>query len=166
LNRDETYRFVRDKDPYGVITKKLIGWKGTVHYEVGDTCWNGRAYQCNLCRHEFNSLYALSQHVNSPRRKQSTLFQAQRRGFSANICLICLIQTSRSSITARTTDAADRLRPLPLFSTIWRASAAATPPSTTSKTKWGTFSCQTAYSDIETWNQNRGGLYHSEMKRY
>ncbi|CAI6094784.1 unnamed protein product, partial [Clonostachys chloroleuca] len=70
LNRDETYRFVRDKDPYGVITKKLIGWKGTVHYEVGDTCWNGHAYQCNLCRHEFNSLYALSQHVNSPRHQQ------------------------------------------------------------------------------------------------
>ncbi|KAK7219665.1 hypothetical protein V2G26_007668 [Clonostachys chloroleuca] len=70
LNRDETYRFVRDKDPYGVITKRLIGWKGTVHYEVGDTCWNGRAYQCNLCPHEFNSLYALSQHVNSPRHQQ------------------------------------------------------------------------------------------------
>ncbi|CAG9993162.1 unnamed protein product [Clonostachys byssicola] len=69
LNRDQTYRFVRDKDPYGVITKKLIGWRGTVHYEVGDTCWNGRAYQCNLCLNEFNSLHALSQHVNSPRRK-------------------------------------------------------------------------------------------------
>ncbi|VUC36371.1 unnamed protein product [Clonostachys rosea] len=134
-----TYRFVRDKDPYGVITKKLIGWKGTVHYEVSDTCWNGIAYQCNLCHLEFNSLYALSQHVNSPRRAVS----------SANVCLLRRIQTNRSSTTARATDAVGSLRPSPPFSAIWRASAAAIPPLNTSKTKWETFSCQTAYSNIE-----------------
>ncbi|KAK4166941.1 hypothetical protein QBC43DRAFT_231628 [Cladorrhinum sp. PSN259] len=71
-NRDQVYRFIRSKDPHGVISKKLIGWYGSGHvdYEATDQAWNGRAFECYFCHREFGSLYSLNQHLNSPAHQQ------------------------------------------------------------------------------------------------
>ncbi|KAM4054416.1 putative zinc finger protein [Hirsutella rhossiliensis] len=36
LNRDAIYRFVRGKDPCGLISKNLIGWTGSAEYEASN----------------------------------------------------------------------------------------------------------------------------------
>ncbi|KAK1830091.1 hypothetical protein QBC39DRAFT_117082 [Podospora conica] len=71
LNRDEIYRFVRSRDPSGIISKKLIGWTGEedVTYEANNRAWNGSGYECYLCHKEFSLLQGLNQHLNSAVRK-------------------------------------------------------------------------------------------------
>lgn len=71
LNRDQIYRFIRSKDPNGVISKKLLEWHGSYECEVNEQAWNGYAYQCYLCDREFERLSSLNQHVNSPTHQQA-----------------------------------------------------------------------------------------------
>lgn len=71
LSRDEMYRFIRRKDPDGLISKKLIGWHGTPSYEATSRAWNGFGYECYLCSRNFSTLAGLNQHLNSPVRKYS-----------------------------------------------------------------------------------------------
>lgn len=69
LNRDEMYRFIRRKDPNGLITEKLIGWHGTPSYEATSRTWNGCGYACYFCTKDFSTLAGLNQHLKSPARK-------------------------------------------------------------------------------------------------
>ncbi|KAM4061858.1 putative zinc finger protein [Hirsutella rhossiliensis] len=71
LNRDAMYRFVRGKDPCGLISKHLIGWTGSAEYEASNRAWNGTAYECYLCHRAFRLLAGLNQHLNSPRHQQA-----------------------------------------------------------------------------------------------
>lgn len=71
LSRDAIYKFVRSKDPDGIISKKLIGWSGSYEYEATENCWNGDFYECYLCHKEFGKLNSLNQHLNSPARKST-----------------------------------------------------------------------------------------------
>ncbi|KAI3324226.1 hypothetical protein HD806DRAFT_62966 [Xylariaceae sp. AK1471] len=70
LNRDELYKAIRRHDPSGVITKKLIGWQGSTHYEATAQTWNGDYYECYFCHREFNTLPSLNQHLQSPIHQQ------------------------------------------------------------------------------------------------
>ncbi|KAK3376579.1 hypothetical protein B0T24DRAFT_222474 [Lasiosphaeria ovina] len=71
LGRDEIYRIVRAKDRYGLITKHLIGWKGSFEYEASTRSWNGGGFECYLCHREFTTLRGLNQHLNSPAHQQA-----------------------------------------------------------------------------------------------
>ena len=47
LSHDDIYRFVRSTEPSGLISKKLIGWKGgDDQYEATYRAWNGDAWEC------------------------------------------------------------------------------------------------------------------------
>ncbi len=65
------YRFVRSKDPSGIISKKLLEWDDAGTYEASPRTWNGSGYECYLCNRAFNSLNGLNQHLNSPARELS-----------------------------------------------------------------------------------------------
>lgn len=70
LDRDAVYRIVRQKDPSGVISKKLIGWTGSESYQATDRAWNPYegAYECYFCTRTFGKLSSLNQHLQSPAR--------------------------------------------------------------------------------------------------
>ncbi|KAK0648718.1 hypothetical protein B0T16DRAFT_427714 [Cercophora newfieldiana] len=72
IDRDDIYRFVRSKDPNGLISKKLLGWEyDSVKYEATSRAWNGQAYGCYFCHKAFDSLVALNSHLNSGTHRQS-----------------------------------------------------------------------------------------------
>ncbi|EON98955.1 putative zinc finger protein [Phaeoacremonium minimum UCRPA7] len=71
IDRDSIYRFVRLKDPGGLISKNIIGWTGSEQYEASKKAWNGYGYECRLCHREFKALNSLNQHLNSPVHQQN-----------------------------------------------------------------------------------------------
>ncbi|KAK7426990.1 hypothetical protein QQZ08_006417 [Neonectria magnoliae] len=73
LDRDTLYRAIRQRDPDGVISKKMLEWHGSDTYEATSRAWNSRcsAYECYLCHQLFNTLGALNQHLASPRHQQN-----------------------------------------------------------------------------------------------
>ncbi|KAM3503226.1 hypothetical protein MY11210_008798 [Beauveria gryllotalpidicola] len=70
-SRDTIYRYVRSKDPNGLISKQLLEWDGPATYEATERTWNGDGYECYLCHREFNSLHGLNQHLNSAAHQQA-----------------------------------------------------------------------------------------------
>ncbi|KAI8631287.1 hypothetical protein F5Y19DRAFT_25785 [Xylariaceae sp. FL1651] len=80
LNRDELYKAIRSRDPSGVITKKLIGWQGSTHYEATTQTWNGYYYECYFCHRQFNTLPSLNQHLQSPIHQQKLYHCPNRAG--------------------------------------------------------------------------------------
>ncbi|KEZ45859.1 hypothetical protein SAPIO_CDS1221 [Scedosporium apiospermum] len=40
LGRDTQFKFVRNKDPGGIITKNMIGWYGSAQYEATSNSYN------------------------------------------------------------------------------------------------------------------------------
>lgn len=69
INRDELYKLIRAKDPGGRISKNLVRWNASSHYEEAtDNAWNGFAWECYFCHREFNSSASLNQHLSSPFR--------------------------------------------------------------------------------------------------
>lgn len=97
LDRDAVYRIVRQKDPSGVISKKLIGWTGSDSFEATARAWNPYegAYECYLCPRTFGQLSSLNQHLQSPARAL----------IASDSCVLfeklTPAQTSRSCTTAR-----------------------------------------------------------------
>jgi hypothetical protein len=75
LDRDDVFRIVRQKDPSGVISKKLIGWTGSTSFEATNRTWNRYlgAFECYLCNRTFGYLSSLNQHLQSPARTFSRL---------------------------------------------------------------------------------------------
>lgn len=71
LNRDEIYKFVRSKDPGGIVSKKLLGWHGSPTYEATLHAWDGHGYRCYLCHRSFHQLQSLNQHLSSPVHQQA-----------------------------------------------------------------------------------------------
>ncbi|KAF7559528.1 hypothetical protein G7046_g4627 [Stylonectria norvegica] len=73
LDRDKLYQAVRQRDPNGILAKKLIGWTGSTSYEATERAWNSRcnAFECYLCHRLFQSLVGLNQHLSSPIHQQA-----------------------------------------------------------------------------------------------
>ncbi|KAI1136434.1 hypothetical protein F5Y05DRAFT_415203 [Hypoxylon sp. FL0543] len=71
LTRDDIYKFVRLKDPTNLISKNLLGWKGSAQYEASAMAWNGAAYECYFCHRQFKKLESLNQHLSSPVHQQN-----------------------------------------------------------------------------------------------
>jgi hypothetical protein len=114
LNRDQIYRFIRSKDPNGVISKKLLEWHGSYECEVNEQSWNGYAYECYLCDREFRRLSSLNQHVNSPTRESLTLVRTKDSINTLN-------QTNKPS-TIVLIELVERIsRASPALSTIYKA---------------------------------------------
>jgi uncharacterized CHY-type Zn-finger protein len=67
LDRNSIYAELRRRDPNGVVTNKLLEWKGDPSYSASGQTWNGSFYECYICHNEFQSLQALNQHLSSPR---------------------------------------------------------------------------------------------------
>ncbi|KAF4509413.1 hypothetical protein G6O67_003589 [Ophiocordyceps sinensis] len=80
LGRDGLYRFVRSKDPQGLISKNLIEWTGSSHYEADSGAWNGNGYTTSTrpstkqdlyhcpnpaCRADFKTLAGIINHLES-----------------------------------------------------------------------------------------------------
>ncbi|KAF4582188.1 putative zinc finger protein [Ophiocordyceps camponoti-floridani] len=102
LNRDQMYRFVRSKDPNGVISKKLLEWTGSVQYEATANSYNGSGYECYLCHNEYSQLRHLTQHLNSPRH-QSSLYHCPnsscRRDFKTLAGIINHFESESCGVT-------------------------------------------------------------------
>ncbi|TDZ36395.1 hypothetical protein C8035_v001721 [Colletotrichum spinosum] len=86
LDRDSLYQAVRQRDPNGIISKKLLEYH-TPSYVVSEKAYNQslRAYECYMCHRLFSQLTALNQHLNSPVH-QETYYHCPnrdcRKGFS------------------------------------------------------------------------------------
>lgn len=97
LDRDAVYSLVRQKDPSGLISKKLIGWTGSDSFQATARTWNpyAGAYECYLCNRTFAQLSSLNQHLQSPARELT----------SSVPCVLLNsadpAQTSRNCTTAR-----------------------------------------------------------------
>lgn len=68
-DRDSTYRFVRSKDPQGLIAKKLLDCEVSHRHEATERAWNGYAFEFYLRTREFGCLHGLNQHLNSGARE-------------------------------------------------------------------------------------------------
>lgn len=68
LDRISIHRAIRQRDPHGVITERLLEWHDTGCNSQWNpsSAWNGYGYECYLCRREFSKPHSLRQHVNSP----------------------------------------------------------------------------------------------------
>lgn len=93
LNRDRVYQLVRQRDPKGVISKKLIGYHGATTYLADDKSWNGYDYECYLCHRAFRQLTGLNQHLASSIREPPS---------AAVVHTQLMSQTSRCCTTAPT----------------------------------------------------------------
>lgn len=71
-----TDKLVRSKDPNNRISREsLYGYRTTApdaKYVADQKAWNGKGYQCYTCRHEFNTLAKLNNHLGSERRKPAS----------------------------------------------------------------------------------------------
>ncbi|KAI4185736.1 MAG: hypothetical protein LQ346_005833 [Caloplaca aetnensis] len=65
FNRENIYRFLRQKDSNGFITNNLLEWRQGETWSAGNA-WNGRGYECYLCHRRFNNTRNLAQHLKSP----------------------------------------------------------------------------------------------------
>ena len=72
MDRVSLYKFIRSKDPNGIISKKLIGWRDEPRYEATNQAWNGCDYECYFCHRLFGQLSSLNQHLQSPVRKYNS----------------------------------------------------------------------------------------------
>ncbi|KAF2964691.1 hypothetical protein GQX73_g8876 [Xylaria multiplex] len=70
LTRETLYRFIRSKDPGGVMTKNLIDWPGSTQYEANWRSYNDErsGWECYICHRLFGNLPSLNQHLNSATR--------------------------------------------------------------------------------------------------
>lgn len=68
LDRATIHRALRQRDPDGFITERLLEWTETDHNAQWDpsSAWNGDGYECYICHREFGSAQGLRQHVFSP----------------------------------------------------------------------------------------------------
>ncbi|GAO15865.1 hypothetical protein UVI_02051540 [Ustilaginoidea virens] len=82
LNRETIFRLIRERDPGGLITNKLIGWKEDRlgPYEATDHAYNGDSWECYICHRTFSTSNGLNQHLNSPTHKQKIYHCPNKRG--------------------------------------------------------------------------------------
>jgi hypothetical protein len=67
INHDTIHKTIRQRDPGGVFTKKLLTHPDfDVQDIVTGAAWNGSSYECYLCHRAHPTLYALNQHLDSP----------------------------------------------------------------------------------------------------
>ncbi|EKG11141.1 Zinc finger C2H2-type protein [Macrophomina phaseolina MS6] len=68
LDRASIHRAIRQRDPNGVITERLLEWHENDRRTQWDpeSAWTGRGYQCYLCSKLFNKARSLRQHIDSP----------------------------------------------------------------------------------------------------
>ncbi|KAG5658542.1 hypothetical protein KAF25_010723 [Fusarium avenaceum] len=74
FNRDKLYRYIKHRDPAGLISNKEIEWSGEKTYSINPrAAWNPwvKAFECYLCHKLYMSLNGLRQHLESPRHQQS-----------------------------------------------------------------------------------------------
>ncbi|EJC99644.1 uncharacterized protein FOMMEDRAFT_92837 [Fomitiporia mediterranea MF3/22] len=88
ITRKDINAFIARYDRENVITnpaRMINGPDGTKYpssepeYYATERSWNGQAYECFLCRKEFRTLYALNQHLRSPRHLQK-MYHCPKRG--------------------------------------------------------------------------------------
>ena len=72
LTRETIHRMVRGNDPQGLITKQNSDWSEDmdIEYSATDYAFNGRFWQCYLCKKNFNTVQSLNAHLNSSVHKQ------------------------------------------------------------------------------------------------
>ncbi|WXC65157.1 hypothetical protein SNK03_010965 [Fusarium graminearum] len=73
MNRKKLYKYVRNRDPAGVIVNKRLEWHGERTYEINPRlAWNhwAKTYECYLCHKLHSSLHGLKLHLESPKHQQ------------------------------------------------------------------------------------------------
>lgn len=74
LDRIKLYEAVRQRDPDGILSKKLLIWEGaSTTYEATDSAWSAadKAWLCYFCSRKFAKRLDLNQHVSSPVHQQN-----------------------------------------------------------------------------------------------
>lgn len=74
LDRIKMYEAVRQRDPDGILAKKLLTWESTpTTYEATDLAWDSAvgAWMCYFCQRPFAQRQHLNQHLSSPVHQQS-----------------------------------------------------------------------------------------------
>ncbi|XEV05267.1 hypothetical protein FSHL1_010554 [Fusarium sambucinum] len=73
MDRQKLYRYIKNRDPGGVITNKRLEWYGDKTYDINPRlAWNhwAKAYECYLCHKLHSSLHGLKLHLESPKHQQ------------------------------------------------------------------------------------------------
>ncbi|KAJ5610787.1 zinc finger protein [Penicillium lagena] len=71
-NRRTLRDMIRQRDPNGIISNKLLEWHQDedARYDITNRAYNGSGWECYLCHREFVHSRALNQHLNSPAHQQ------------------------------------------------------------------------------------------------
>jgi hypothetical protein len=69
FNRENIYRFLRQKDGNGFITNNLLEWRQGETRSAGNA-WNGNGYERYLCHRQFTPSTGLNNHLKSPTHMQ------------------------------------------------------------------------------------------------
>ncbi|TKX24022.1 C2H2 type zinc finger domain-containing protein 5 [Elsinoe australis] len=72
LNRQAIHRELRQRDPRGVITERLLEYHSLERKADWDpsSAFNGYKYECYLCHREFPQAQSLRQHITSPAHQE------------------------------------------------------------------------------------------------
>ncbi|KAH0039566.1 hypothetical protein KCU78_g1296, partial [Aureobasidium melanogenum] len=69
LSSSAIHRAIRQRDPKGVITERLLEWHdgNTINSTWNpSSAYNGSGYECYICHREFSTPRGLEQHIRSP----------------------------------------------------------------------------------------------------
>ncbi|KAJ4269925.1 hypothetical protein NW762_001596 [Fusarium torreyae] len=103
MNRDKLYRFVKIRDPAGVISNRDVEWAGEKTYTINPrAAWNpwAKAYECYLCHKLYNTLHALKQHLESPRHQQN-LYHCLKRSCGREFSTLAALTNHLESESCR-----------------------------------------------------------------
>ncbi|CAG7966521.1 unnamed protein product [Penicillium nalgiovense] len=81
-NRDTIHRVIHRLDPKGIITNKQIERHNeqNIRYYATDRAFNGKNWECYLCRKGFGSMAGLNAHLNSSVHKEKIYHCLNKRG--------------------------------------------------------------------------------------
>ncbi|KAI3558868.1 hypothetical protein CTAM01_16572 [Colletotrichum tamarilloi] len=92
LTRLGVFQAAKQRDPNGVLTKRLQEWAVEVTLEATTESWDPvtKTFNCSLCSGRFASLESLNQHLKSPKHQQS-LYHCPKHGCSREFSTLAAV---------------------------------------------------------------------------
>ncbi|KAK1657141.1 hypothetical protein BDP55DRAFT_37974 [Colletotrichum godetiae] len=92
LTRLGVYQAVKQRDPDGVLTKRLQEWAVGVSLEATVESWDPvtKTFNCSMCSGRFIYLESLNQHLKSPKHQQN-LYHCPKLGCPREFCTLAAV---------------------------------------------------------------------------